>query len=276
MDPYHTLFHCLLTHSHLLALSDQAKLLVILDFLSRDRIITMNAQSLLKPLIFDNDPAIMSLLPLLEATDSDSKNKFIDELYQVIDSRTEDVFDGLFENTGIEVAKHASKSERAEKDLTKDRSLIYGEVEFGSFSQVLRKVCTNMPPGGVFFDIGSGSGRGVMVARMTQDFDACVGVELMDGLADLAENIGEKYEEGVKKDLHTGLENRVEFYKADFLEFDWRSGSVVFANSTCFTDSLMAEIARKARGMGKGSFLITFTKGIKCEDGIFELVEKKR
>lgn len=62
-------------------------------------------------------------------------------------------------------------------------------MEFASFNAVLRKICTNLPPGGNFYDIGSGSGRAVMAARLTQDFNKCVGIELMENLSGLADMV---------------------------------------------------------------------------------------
>ncbi|GMH48550.1 hypothetical protein TL16_g00315 [Triparma laevis f. inornata] len=50
-------------------------------------------------------------------------------LYQLADRKASEEFDRLFEDCSIEVAKSASKGERADKELTKERSLIYGEVE---------------------------------------------------------------------------------------------------------------------------------------------------
>jgi len=58
--------------------------------------------------------------------------------------------------------------------------LIYGEVEYKSFYRVLRKI--NAPPGGVFYDLGSGTGKAVFAARLTQDFQRCVGIEILNGL----------------------------------------------------------------------------------------------
>ena len=55
-----------------------------------------------------------------------------------------------------------------------------GEVEFASFSKVLRKI--NPPPGGVFYDLGSGTGRAVFVARFLHDFKSCKGIEVLSGL----------------------------------------------------------------------------------------------
>ena len=151
----------------------------------------------------------------------------------------------------------------------------FREVEFESFNIVLRKICANIPPGGKFYDIGSGSGRAVFVARITQDFETCIGIELMENLATLASQMKQKYDTAVKDLLHSSQNcSDVEFFCDDFLEFDWTDGDVVFANSTCFTDSLMESISRKASAMNPGSFLVTFTKGIVSEH--FEVVGKKR
>ncbi|GMI09361.1 hypothetical protein TrLO_g6810 [Triparma laevis f. longispina] len=263
-------------------LSAQAKVLVVLDFLSRDGIISRNAQSLLKELVLVNDPNMMSILPMIEGPESNSEKGFISKLYQLADRKASEEFDRLFEDCSIEVAKSASKGERADKELTKERSLIYGEVEFDSFAVVLRKICSGfskdmapMDRNKVFYDIGSGSGRAVMIARMTQDFKTCVGIELMENLAALADNIKEKYVAGnYSEKLYETVGKDVEFHQADFLKFDWSDGDLVFANSTCFTDELMAAIAERSKGMKAGSYLVTFTKGIISD--AFELVEKKR
>ena len=52
------------------------------------------------------------------------------------------------------------------------QSLIYGEVDFHSFARVLRKI--NPVPGGVFYDLGSGTAKAVFVARFMHDFRMCV------------------------------------------------------------------------------------------------------
>lgn len=90
------------------------------------------------------------------------------------------VYDELFEDTSLEVGKTLSKDEREKKQLGKEKSLIYGEVEFNSFYRVLRKI--NPEPGLIFYDLGSGTGKAVFVARFTQDFSKCIGIEILEGL----------------------------------------------------------------------------------------------
>lgn len=67
------------------------------------------------------------------------------------------------------------------------QSLIYGEVEFHSFYRILRKV--NPAPGGIFYDLGSGTGKAVFAARFVCDFARCIGIEILDGLHKQAASI---------------------------------------------------------------------------------------
>ena len=39
-------------------------------------------------------------------------------------------------------------------------------------------------------------------------------------------------------------------------------GDVLFANSTCFDDSLMSKMSKMAEGLKPGAIFVTFTKGL--------------
>jgi hypothetical protein len=47
-----------------------------------------------------------------------------------------------------------------------------------------------------------------------------------------------------------------------FLDYDWSDGDIVFANSTCFTEELMTNLALQGESLKPGAYLITFTKGL--------------
>lgn len=64
-------------------------------------------------------------------------------------------------------------------------------MDFHSFYKVLRKV--NLPPGGTFYDLGSGTGKAVFAARLVCDFDRCVGVEILEGLHNQGQAIVKRY-----------------------------------------------------------------------------------
>lgn len=70
-------------------------------------------------------------------------------------------------------------------------ALCLGEVDFHSFYAILRKI--NPIPGSTFYDLGSGTGKAVFVARITQDFARCIGIEILESLHDQAVEIVERY-----------------------------------------------------------------------------------
>jgi Histone methylation protein DOT1 len=78
-------------------------------------------------------------------------------IYMYLESEAESMFLDLFFDTSIDVGKSLSKRERDRKQLTKDKSLIYGEVEFGAFYDILRTI--SAAPGSKFYDLGSGTGK---------------------------------------------------------------------------------------------------------------------
>lgn len=79
-------------------------------------------------------------------------------------------------------AKRLSVEERRRERLG-ETSLVYGEVSFDSFARCLWAPEAALPrTGGVFVDLGHGSGRGIVAAALLHDFDELVGIELLHGL----------------------------------------------------------------------------------------------
>lgn len=63
--------------------------------------------------------------------------------------------------------------------------MVYGEIEFLPFAKILHKLKGYgglQKPGGVFVDVGCGSGRPVFAAALYHDFDRCIGIEILEGL----------------------------------------------------------------------------------------------
>lgn len=133
------------------------------------------------------------------------------------------------------------------------QSLIYGEVDFRSFSQVLR--LAQPLPGSTFYDLGSGTGRAVFAvlslfffprayafiflgglfltayvnnvnqAAMLEDFHRVVGIEILSGLYQASTAVKEKYDDQVKclLDIHCANQE-IELYHGSFLDYDWSDG----------------------------------------------------
>lgn len=124
---------------------------------------------------------------------------------------------------------------------------------------------------GLFYDLGSGTGKAVIAMALCCPFKKLVGFELLKGLWDLSmrsrfayyKNISEKY---IKFNELFSLDktNEIDFYNGDFLRQKWTDAAIVFANSTCFSDDLMFNIGIKAMFECKiDCILITISKKLK-------------
>jgi len=248
-----------------------AKLLLLAALLKNDRIISNNGKSFLKELILRRDSRLDGLLNKFEYKRS-GDSSFLEMLHDLIMEEARSTYEELFGDTSLELGKTLSKNERDSKQLTDEKSLIYGEVEFDSFYRVLRKI--NPPPGLVFYDLGSGTGKAVLAARFAYDFSKCIGVEILTSLHRQALTVLQRYESKFKPHLAMGQSQHVMVYEGSFLDYDWSDGDLVFANSTCFDDFLMGSLSDMAGRLKAGAIVVTFTKCM--TNAAFELLERKR
>ena len=84
--------------------------------------------------------------------DSEADEAFVERVNALVESEALALHADVFDECPLEVAKALSKRERNAKQLDGEKSLIYGEVEFGYFARVLRKIAPRN--GGVFYDLG--------------------------------------------------------------------------------------------------------------------------
>ena len=253
-------------------LSEPAKLLLLATLLAKQGTITNNAKSFLKEMVLRRDMKLSAIMAKFESK-AEADVDFLEELHALLNAESAAVYNDLFADTSLEVGKSLSKSEREERQLNEEKSLIYGEVEYKSFYAILRKV--QPLAGKTFYDLGSGTGKAVFAARLTQDYNRCIGIEILQGLHNQAFKITERYNTSYRQLLDASQRQHAAVYMGSFLDFDWTDGDVVFANSTCFDDDLMAQLSKMAEGLQPGAVLVTFTKGLTYMQQ-FELLEKKR
>ncbi len=253
-------------------LSEPAKLLLLATLLAKQGTITNNAKSFLKEMVLRRDMKLSALMAKFESKD-EADVEFLEQLHEIILNESSAAYNDLFADTSLEVGKSLSKNEREERHLNEEKSLIYGEVEYKSFYAILRKV--QPIAGGTFYDLGSGTGKAVFAARLTQDFTRCIGIEILQGLHNQAFKITERYNKSFRQLLDASQRQHAAVYMGSFLDFDWTDGDVVFANSTCFDEDLMAKLSRMAEGLKPGAVLVTFTRGLTYMQK-FELLQKKR
>lgn len=161
----------------------------------------------------------------------------------------------------LKKAKEARAARRGEGEEP-DMCLVNGEIEFESFVNVIGQL--RIPPSAKFVDLGSGSGKAVLAASLLFDFESLHGVELLESLYEASQSVLGTFRK-LEGDMHELPEDAVPitFHNADFLDFDWSWGDVVFANSTCFTDELMAQISKRVALLKPGSLVVTVTQPLK-------------
>lgn len=108
--------------------------------------------------------------------------------------------------------------------------------------------------GGIFYDLGSGTGKAIIAMSLFCPFKKLIGIEYLEGLWNLSMRSKIFYEKTITDKLikFNALftieeSNRIDFYNGDFLRQKWEDASIIFANSTCFTQDLMDKIGIKAK-----------------------------
>lgn len=141
-----------------------------------------------------------------------------------------------------------------------DRGFTYGEIVPESVQAFVQEV--DPKEGEIFYDLGSGTGKGVLSAALFFPFAKVVGVELLDGLHEASENVLKRFHAEIAPGLVTKKLPIIEFHHADFLAYDMSDADVIFAHATCFHDSLMKSLTKKLEGLKKGARVLVVSKTI--------------
>eukprot|EP00753_Platysulcus_tardus_P015823 PLAT5299.3.p1 GENE.PLAT5299.3~~PLAT5299.3.p1 ORF type:complete len:288 (+),score=119.82 PLAT5299.3:45-908(+) len=240
--------------------------------LRKAKLINAHQHAFLKELIFADETADLTVL-LEKCCEAAAGASYLTMLDNILLVETEKAYNSLFRSAPLSEGKKLSRAEREELKLLRNKSLTYGEVDFRNFAMVLRKL--GVPAGSTFVDLGSGTGRAVFAAALVEDFAHCIGIELLEGLYNASQDVLSLWEAETKPLLGlAGRRQHISFHRASFLDYDWSVGDIVFANSTCFDESLMKQIADKAVAMRADSLFISFTKPL--DSPAFDLLESKR
>lgn len=168
------------------------------------------------------------------------------------------IFDQVYEDVNPYAV---SLKEREDKDLKNDNTYVYGEVKFFSFAQILEMA--EPKPGEVFYDLGSGGGKGVFIAGLVFDFSKALGVEKLDSLYALSNSLVDKLSTiATVKELPAHKKINIQFIHSDMLDVDISDADIVFINATCFKDKLWDGIVAKLLNLKVGSRVILTSKDL--------------
>ncbi len=139
----------------------------------------------------------------------------------------ETLFNFLYSDINGYSLSHKAREAHDDKEIIKE--LLYGEVPFAVWREIVEK--TNPKKDGVFFDLGSGTGRVVMESHIVFDFKKSIGVELLKGLHDKACEVKDKFDKFVKPKILNQLKDReLQFVNANIFEVDLQEADLIFMN----------------------------------------------
>jgi len=177
----------------------------------------------------------------------------IDPLY------AETLFNSLYAQTnGYEISTAARR--KSGGDTSK---LLYGELPFQSWKEIAEHA--NPKKDGVFFDLGSGTGRVVIASHLLFDFKKTIGVELLEGLHDKALEMKKIFDESIKPQIGKDLVGReLQLIKGDIFRTDLREADFVFMNHPFKDGDHFLELEEKfLNELKPGTKIVTIIRALK-------------
>lgn len=176
------------------------------------------------------------------------------------------ILNQLFSNVnGYELSSVGKKN----LGLEKEKSLTYGEVIVESMVDILDAV--GGPLRGTFYDLGSGTGKAVLLAALLGNFDRVIGIEIVPELHAASVKMRDEYYAFVKPHLPEAKHHTIDFILADILTHDFSDGDVVFVQSTCFPEELMAAVERKLEKLKVGAKTVSLSRPIASHSFVVEI-----
>ena len=210
--------------------------------------------------------------------------RFIDDM--------EEIYDKIMNEYPLSYGALASKKDRTNEYLPqwhRNNNLVYSEIDFTTIGYIIEKInkVHGRPNtgasghsgklqsrGGMFYDLGSGSGKVCVAAALMHPFDSCYGIECLGSLILVANEITQSYNTIGKSALNRDYETYINQVFGNFLDSkdrDWRDGDIVFANASCYDDATMKKLALMAHLMKRGTFFVTISQKLPSND--FVIVE---
>jgi hypothetical protein len=169
----------------------------------------------------------------------------------------------LYEKLPTEKIKADVKSSLTEIEGDQ-ASLVYGDIDFFSFANILVKIKPRT--GEIFVDLGSGTGRAVAAAMILYGdvLSRSVGIEILPRLhRSAASVINDLILEMAANPTFASHSCEAMVEEGDVLDeggFNWTTGDIIFINSTCFSDTLFQRVAAKCEQLKSGTRVLTLTK----------------
>lgn len=138
--------------------------------------------------------------------------------------------------------------------LTEDKAFTYGEIAFDTFPQILAHA--NATPG-TFYDLGSGTGKAVIITALLGAFKKVRGIELVPELVEESNRILTRFTTGIAPLMATEEPvPDVAIIQSDFFLYDWSDADCVFVQGTCMPNDIIKQLTKKFEALKSGTKII--------------------
>ena len=169
------------------------------------------------------------------------------------------LFNYLYGNIdGYKVSTQARKNSELDTE-----QLLYGEIPFETWEKIVERA--NPKKNGVFFDLGSGTGRVVLQSYLLFNFKKCVGVELLEGLHNKALDVQKEFEKSIEPQILAHAKDRqLSFLNANIFDINLGEADLILMNYPFKDKEIFLQIEEKfLRELKAGTKIVTTIRALK-------------
>jgi Histone methylation protein DOT1 len=139
-----------------------------------------------------------------------------------------------------------------------NQSLTYGEMMLEPFARIVDRV--KPEAGETFYDLGSGTGKVLVMADALHGFGGITGIECLPVLNEAASGVLKRYEAEFRPTLSGSMAPLVS-RQGDMLTEDLTHADVVFVHSTCMGEELITALGASVRTCKPGTRFVLISRG---------------
>ena len=151
------------------------------------------------------------------------------------------IYDGI---NGFEL----SKTDRS--SLGDSFEMVYGEIDFYTLAQLLRNI--HPSESDVFYDLGCGTGKAVIIANLLYPLKKSYGIELLPSLYQTCLSSLKKLKSENDKNIH--------FIQDDFFNIGFKEATIIYLTGTGFFGERKTKLIDKLKECNSGCWVIIVSK----------------
>jgi hypothetical protein len=174
-------------------------------------------------------------------------------------NHAESLFNSLYGNiNGYDISNAARR-----KTSIDTSRFLYGEIPFQTWKEIVE--LAKPKEDGVFFDLGSGTGRILMASHLLFNFKKLIGVELLEGLHEKAVEVKKNFDKTIKPQIADHVSGQeLQLINGDIFQTDLREADFIFMNHPFKDGEIFLDLEEKfLKELKKGTKIVTIIRALR-------------